>query len=168
MERWRRRKYYFHLFPKTCKNMTWGKPNRLYIQYHHFEWNCQTNMPDCIPVYMQTQYFHRKGRDPYVSSGTSGNPYPAKTKICPLNNLNTSQKNKPKSASVFFTSLFFLPLFLCFSTLPPWFQFLSTLLHTVFPFFSSSFFLRFFFLLHFFSFSKNQNLYMFIGRVTYE
>ena len=84
----------------TEKNTT-GKPNRLYIQYHYFEWNCQTNMPDCIPVYMQTQYFHRKGRDPFVSSGTSGNPYPAKTKICPLNSLNMLQKNNLKSASIF-------------------------------------------------------------------
>ena len=32
----------------------------------------------------------------------------------PLNSLNTSQKNTPKSASVFFSSLFFLPLFPCF------------------------------------------------------
>ena len=142
---------------------------------------------------MQTQYFHWKGRDPFVSSGTSGNPYPAKTKICPLNSLNTSQKNTPKSASVFFSSLFFLPLFPCFfypSTLVPaslhpashCFTLLSLLLFLPLSSFSSSFspftllslpssslafsFFHFFFFV--FSLSKNQNLYMFIGRVTYE
>ena len=72
-------------------------------------------MPDCIPVYMQTQYFHRKGRDPSVSSGTSGNPYPAKTKICPLNSLNTSQKNTPKSASIFCSNLLLPLVFFHFS-----------------------------------------------------
>ena len=93
----------------------------------------------------------------------------------PLNSLNTSQKNTPKSASVFFISLFFLPLFPCFfypSTPVPalphlasqCFPLLSPSLSLPFPF-VSSFFLIFF---HFFSLSKNQNLYMFIGRVTYE
>ena len=111
----------------------------------------------------------------------------------PLNSLNTSQKNTPKSASVFFSSLFFLPLFPCFfypSTLVPapfhpashCFTLLSLLLFLPLSSFSSSFspftllslpssslafsFFHFFFLV--FSFSKNQNLYMFIGRVTYE
>ena len=125
-------------------------------------------MPDCIPLYMQTQYFHRKGRDPFVASGTSGNPYPTKQKICPLNSLNTSQKNTPKSASVFFSSLFFLPLFPCFfypSTLVPaslhpashCFPLLSPSLSLPFPFvssfflfiFSSLFFVSSFFLIFF-------------------
>ena len=103
------------LFPRCCENMTWGKPNKLYIQYHRFEWNCQTNMPDCIPLYMQTWYFHRKGRDPFVSSGTSGNPYPAKTKICPLNSLNMLQKNNLKSASIFCSNLLLPLVFFHFS-----------------------------------------------------
>ena len=108
----------------------------------------------------------------------------------PLNSLNTSQKNTPKSASVFFSSLFVLPLFPCFfypSTLVPaslhpashCFHLLSPSLSLPFPFvssffifiFSSLFFVSSFFLIFFhffFSLSKNQNLYMFIGRVTYE
>ena len=128
----------------------------------------------------------------------------------PLNSLNTSQKNTPKSASVSCNSLFFLPLFPCFfypSTPVPasphlashCFTLLSLLLFLPPSSFSSSFspfafafsspilLLFFIFSLHFasssflffcffifsffffvFSLSKNQNLYMFIGRVTYE
>ena len=134
-----------------------------------------------------------------------------------LNSLNTSQKNTPKSGSVFCSSMFFPLLFPrfshpsipvpacsylashCFPLISPSFSLIFSLLllpsifffHLPLPsifFFplllpSSSFFLpfsflpffsslRFFLLLHFsffiFSFSKNQNLYMFIGRVTYE
>ena len=134
-----------------------------------------------------------------------------------LNSLNTSQKNTPKSGSVFCSSMFFPLLFPrfshpsipvpacsylashCFPLISPSFHFFlpfASSFFFIFPFLllpsifffpsllpSSSFFLPFsflpffsslcfFLLLHFsffiFSFSKNQNLYMFIGRVTYE
>ena len=111
----------------------------------------------------------------------------------PLNSLNTSQKNKPKSASVFCSNLF-LPLvffhFSCLSTpvpapfhpashcftllslllfLPPSSFSSSFSLFTLLPLPSSSFAFSFFHFFFFvFSLSKNQNLYMFIGRVTYE
>ena len=124
-----------------------------------------------------------------------------------LNSLNTSQKNTPKSGSVFCSSMFFPLLFPrfshpsipvpacsylsshCFPLISPSFSLIFSPLVIPSIFFfpsllpSSSFFFSFsflpffssfcfFLLLHFsffiFSFSKNQNLYMFIGRVTYE
>ena len=142
--------------------MKTSKPQGINSRYRCCEWNCQTKVPDCILVYMQTPVFHRKGRDPYISSGTSGRGRGGSLRRGSFKYFKYESKKYGQFGRIFCKHFLFGSSFAVL--------FWRFLLRCAACTFCSHCFSAHFFVFQFFVFplSKNQNLYMFIGRVTYE